>query len=154
MYMIDAWTRQTYRTAGDGKASVAGAEGTVSDGGALRRYGSRDLGDTEVMDGGEGCDDINKNNKYVLVRRRRLVFARRNHYMLPASLPETPSPSLLMCLRAESKSSTCCAESQQEPAAAKYTATPKLFIATVKVDNHAMSARISNVRSSRSPTEK
>jgi len=37
--------------AGGGEASVAGAEGPVNYGGADRR----DLGDTEVLDGGEGC---------------------------------------------------------------------------------------------------
>ena len=50
--------RRTHGMAGSGKASVAGAEGTVSSGRSDRRNGSGDLGGkTKVLDGGKGCKE-------------------------------------------------------------------------------------------------
>ena len=47
---------KTHGMAGNGKASVAGAEGTVSSGRSDRRNGSGDLGGkAKVLDGGKGC---------------------------------------------------------------------------------------------------
>jgi hypothetical protein len=71
--------KKTYGMAGGGGASGAEAEGTVSSRGADRRYGSRDLGDTKVLDRGKGCMNINGEDIYILVRRGLLVFARQNH---------------------------------------------------------------------------